>query len=283
MSLKIGTSGFSFPDWRGTVYPESLKREDALRYYADDLGMDCVEINSTYYTLVSQRSFEGMERKTPAGFEFTVKAYRGTTHDPFDPRLGNRADLKKAEEVTRKFAFSVEPLARAGKLGAVLLQFPPFFHARQRHKDYILMCREWLGKGAPIAVEFRNRAWAEEEHFRWLESYGLASCTVDEPPLPRLMPFVNRVTADTAYFRMHGRNRQWFNVPADLRYDYRYSEEELKSFVPEIRKAREQAKKIYVFFNNCHKGSALANARELKHLLGVAAAPVHSRAGLLPL
>ena len=98
--IKIGTSGFSFQDWRGPVYPKDLQPRDALNYYEEKLGFDCVEINSTYYTLVSTKSFEGMEKKTGHGFEFVVKAYKGITHDPFDTRF-------KTEKPTIKKAFQL--------------------------------------------------------------------------------------------------------------------------------------------------------------------------------
>ena len=102
MEIKIGTAGFSFPDWRGTVYPKTLQPKDALQYYERELGFDFVEVNSTYYTLVSDKSFRGMSDKTGANFEFVVKGYKGTTHDPFDPRLGGaRPSPVKAEEDTK--------------------------------------------------------------------------------------------------------------------------------------------------------------------------------------
>lgn len=267
-NIKIGTSGFSFPDWRGIVYPETLKKEDALKYYANDSGFNSVEINSTYYTLVSEKSFAGMEKKTPPDFEFVVKAYKGTTHDPFDDRLGEKKpDIKKAEEDTRKFIYSLNPLREKNKLGSVLLQFPPFFCPGETSERYLSMCKEWFGD-IPLAVEFRNCAWSQEEHYKWLEENKMISCTVDEPPLERLMPFVNRVTSDIAYFRFHGRNKNWFNAPVSERYDYLYSDSELESFIPEIKKAVEKTKKTYLFFNNCHRGSALTNAQRLKEMLG---------------
>ncbi len=102
-----------------------------------------------------------------------------------------------------------------------------------------------------------------------MEENGLGYCCVDEPDLPRLVPFVPRVTSSVAYFRFHGRNVNWFNVPASERYNYLYSDEELKPFVPVIEAANEASKVAYVFFNNCHGGSAARNARRMKDLLGL--------------
>ncbi|MBN1621563.1 MAG: DUF72 domain-containing protein [Endomicrobiales bacterium] len=267
--IKVGTSGFSFPDWRGTVYPKKLQPKDALIYYQDELGFDCVEINSTYYTLVSQKSFIGMESKTGPDFEFVVKAYRGITHDPFDTRLKDKKPgIKEAKENIKKFVYSVMPLKEKNKLGAVLMQFPVFFYPNEESKDYILDCKEKFSD-IPLVIEFRNKAWAKPETFDFLKKSHLGYCIVDEPKLPRLMPFINEVTSDISYLRFHGRNTNWFNAPLSERYDYLYSDKELKSFLPEIEKLNKNSKKTFLFFNNCHAGSAAKNARTLKDLLGL--------------
>jgi uncharacterized protein YecE (DUF72 family) len=265
--IKVGTSGFSFKDWKGPVYPQDLKPGDTLRYYEEQLGFDTVEINSTYYALVSDKSFSGMADKTSAGFDFVVKAYRGITHDPFDSRLGeNRPSFGKAEDDAKKFVYSIQPLKAVNKLGAVLLQFPVFFHYNEESKEYILRCGEWF-EGLPLVIEFRNRSWAGRDTIEFLRKNGMGYCAVDEPKLERLMPFVNEVTSGIGYVRFHGRNPNWFNAPITERYNYMYSEEELKSFVPELKKISEKAKKTYAFFNNCHAGSAAKNARAIKELL----------------
>lgn len=268
-TLKLGTSGFSFKDWRGVVYPKKMPMGDALTYYQDELGFEAVEINSTYYTLVSERSFAGMERKTGPGFEFVVKAYRGITHDPFDERLGkDRLTLDQARENIEKFKYSLRPLTEAGKLGAVLLQFPVFFYPSKASDDYLIECRKMFG-AIPLVIEFRNKGWSHPPSFAFLRKHSLAYCTVDEPHLPRLMPFVNKVTSDIAYMRFHGRNREWFNAPIAKRHNYLYSTEQLKGFVPEIEKMSSEAKKTFVFFNNSHAAYAARNAITLRELLGL--------------
>lgn len=267
--IKIGTSGFSFRDWVGPVYPKGTKPADALGYYQNGLGFNCVEINSTYYTLVSDRSFAGMEKKTGPDFEFVVKGYRGITHDPFDSRFGaKKPSEKSALENIDRFCYSLGPLIEKDKLGAVLLQFPVFFTPGPRAEEYLLKCGEKFS-GIPIVVEFRSRDWARPETFDFLRNTGFGYCAVDEPRLPRLMPFVNEVTSDTAYFRFHGRNPNWFNAPMEERYNYLYSDKELESFIPELEKTASSAKKTYAFFNNCHAGSAVKNAIKLKQLLGL--------------
>ncbi|OGS35297.1 MAG: hypothetical protein A2293_15735 [Elusimicrobia bacterium RIFOXYB2_FULL_49_7] len=169
--IKIGTSGFSFKDWKGTVYPQKLALKDALGYYEDELGFDCVEINSTYYTLISAQSFEGMEQKTKPGFEFVVKGYKGITHDPFDPRMSEaeKPDHTQVKENISRFLYSLQPLVEKNKLGAILLQFPVFFKSTQRNKDYILECKEAFNS-TPVVIEFRSRDWATPETFEFLKT-----------------------------------------------------------------------------------------------------------------
>jgi len=267
--IRIGTSGFSFKDWVGTVYPDGFNLKDALVYYQDKLGFDCVEINSTYYTLIPDRVAAGWANKTAENFEFLVKAYRGVTHDPFDARLGpEKPGVEKAYEDIERSVFSLQPLVKSKKLGAVLLQFPIFFVPGNESTDYMLECRKRF-KGIPLVVEFRNKGWAKPETFEFLKKNGLGYCAVDEPKLPRLMPFVNEVTSDVGYLRFHGRNNNWFNAPMEVRYDYLYSEDELKEFVPEIKKMEKNSKNLYILFNNCHAGKAVKDAKKLKGMLGL--------------
>ena len=131
-------------------------------------------------------------------------------------------------------------------------------------------------------VEFRHRAWMREEVFAFLKDIGVGFCCVDEPPLPRLMPFAARRTSDIAYFRFHGRNKNWFGASVSERYNYLYAEEELKSFLPDLRRLARGATATYAFFNNCHDGSAAKNAMQLKGFLGITSPP-RGGSGQLPL
>lgn len=266
--LRVGTSGFSFPDWKGPVYPAAIPPRNMLAYYAAELGFDTVEINSTYYRIPQPKNMEAMAKKTPENFEFVVKGFRGMTHDPFDNRLGTRPGREQVEGYFSKFAEALEPLKEAGKLGAVLLQYPVFFLPSPENEEYILKSSRMLGN-MPVVIEFRNIAWAKPETFRFLKDNNLNYCAVDEPKLPRLMPFVNEVTSGTGYLRFHGRNTNWFSAPASVRYDYLYSDTELEEFVPEIKKMEMNAGKTYMFFNNCHSGKAVRNALTMKGRLGL--------------
>ena len=261
----MGTSGFSFDDWAGKVYPAGIKKEDMLSYYEKEMGFNALEVNFSYYTLPSQKTMAGMEKKTSDGFEFVVKGYRGMTHDPFDTRIKERPGAREAEENFKKFVYGIQPLADKNKLGAVLLQFPVFFRPGDESREYIIKSKELL-KGIPLVVEFRNSAWAEEGA-GFLRDNGIGYCAVDEPKLPRLMPFVEEVTSDIGYLRFHGRNRNWFNAPLAERYNYLYTKDELKEFIEPVKRINGKAKKEFIFFNNCHSGSAVKNALMLKDMI----------------
>lgn len=262
-SVKIGTSGFSFDDWRETVYPHHLKKKDWLVFYERELGCTALEVNFTYYTLPSPRTLEGMSRKTSETFQFVIKAFRGMTHD-ITVRESSTLTLDK--NIFEQFLTSLQPLRDDGKLSCILAQFPYSFTPGSISRDYLRRFRELLGP-LPVTVEFRNRRWHTEHTITFLREEGLGYCVVDEPPLPQLMPFFPEATSGIGYFRFHGRNTSWFNVPASVRYDYLYSTEELKAFIAPITRLASKTGKVFAFFNNCHAGSAAHNAVALIRLI----------------
>lgn len=264
--IKIGTSGFSFKDWRGPVYPEALNEKDMLFYYSNELKFDTVEINFTYYALPSEKSFMGMQKRVNKDFIFTVKGFRGITHDPFDTRLKLKPTVKKTEEDIRRFVSALKPLIQEVQLGAVLLQFPYFFQPGEKSADYILKCK-YMMKDIPLVIEFRNIDWAKEETLEFLKRNNLGFCAVDEPKLTRLMPYKPVVSSKTGYLRFHGRNKNWFNAPLEERYNYLYSDTELNEFIPDIKKMAGECEVLYLFFNNCHGGSAIKNAMKMREII----------------
>jgi len=261
--IKIGTSGFSFADWKGTVYPPGLPEKEMLSFYEKELGFNALEVNFTYYTLPSQKSFSAMSRKTSGDFEFVVKSFKGMTHEIRNKETGKMIDN---QETFKKFKYSLVPLTAEGKLASVLAQFPYGFFPSKENSGYIERFKEEMGD-VPLVFEFRNQAWMKEGMFEFLEKIGAGYCIVDEPKLPKLMPYLPRATSEIGYFRLHGRNPNWFNVPASVRYDYLYSEGELKEFVPDIKDISKKTAKTFVFFNNCHAGSAAKNATQMARLL----------------
>jgi uncharacterized protein YecE (DUF72 family) len=263
MTIKIGTSGFSFDDWKGIVYPQHLKKEDWLRYYEKELGFNTLEVNFTYYTLPSPRSLEGMSRKTSESFQFAVKAFKGMTHEIKDKDTNIFLNNKRTFD---QFLHSLKPLIDTGKLGCVLAQFPFSFYPKTENLEYLKRFKELMGT-IPLIIEFRNRSWLKEKTLQFLKEHLMGYCVVDEPKLPQLMTFHPEATSEIGYFRFHGRNRNWFNVPTSVRYNYLYSEEELKEFIPPIKMIASKTDKVFIFFNNCHAGSAAKNATMLIRML----------------
>ena len=261
--IKIGTSGFSFSDWKGTVYPAHIRDRDMLSYYEKELGFSALEVNFTYYTLPSRKSFEAMSQKTSDGFEFVVKAFRGMTHEIRD---GETRAWVDNQEVFKRFKYSLLPLEEKGKLTCVLAQFPYGFFPHRENLDYLERFKERMGD-VPLVFEFRNQTWLKDGTFQLLKKNGVGYCIVDEPKLPKLMPYLPQVTSEIGYFRFHGRNPSWFNTPMSVRYNYLYGEEELKEFIPDIETISKATSKTLVFFNNCYSGYAAKNAAQMARLL----------------
>lgn len=251
----IGTSGYSYDDWVGPVYPDNLKKADWLTYYAEHL-FRCTEINYTYYRLPAARTLKAMADKTPPGFLFTIKASQELTHGRDDP------------DAFDKFTSALYPLLEANKFGCVLAQFPTSFHNTPENQDYLRRLRERLSD-LPTVVEFRNREWIEDEVFELLRECRLGFCAVDQPQFKTLVPPIAEVTGPIAYVRFHGRNyaKWWSHAESYERYDYQYSEEELREWVPKIRDMAAQSEKLFVFANNHYQGQAVTTAQQLAMLL----------------
>jgi len=254
--IYIGTSGFSYQDWVGPYYPPGLPRSDWLSFYAREFS--ACELNFSYYRLPAPSTLARMARKVPEGFLFTIKAPQELTHQREDN-----------ESAFVRFRRALVPLIQEGKFGCVLAQFPYSFHATSRNRDYLRLLRERLG-GLPVVVEFRNARWLTPETFAFLREEGLGFCCVDEPRLKGLIPPIAEVTSTVAYVRFHGRNaaKWWRHEHPWERYDYTYSEEELREWVPKIRHLEEGAERVFLFANNHWRGQAIGTARQLKMLLG---------------
>jgi uncharacterized protein YecE (DUF72 family) len=303
--ILLGTSGYSYPDWYGVFYPPGLERAKQLDYYVRQFNT--VEVNSTYYRIPPASTFAAMERKTPAGFEFVVKAHGDMTHK-----------LSRDPEVYEAFQAALAPLRAARKLSGVLAQFPQSFHRSDDHERFLVEMQERL-EGAPLFVEFRHRSWMHEDVFEFLERENLGFVSVDEPSLPGLLPPVARATGPLAYVRFHGRNKaSWYagdeggkgalgvargdmglgprerapvrpaREPAPrkrdhqlIRYDYLYSEAELKEWADKIRELNQKTQKTFVFFNNCHAGQAATGAKLMRTLLGMPEPRLSEQTGLL--
>lgn len=252
--ILIGTSGFSFDDWIGEVYPANIKKQDMLPYYEKNLAFKTLEVNYTYYTLPSKRTMESFVQKTSGDFSFVVKAYRGMTHER--PEGG--------AEQFKQFREGVAPLGNS--LKALLFQFPYGFLPTKETMDYLRLLRKEF-RDFESVVEFRNAKWFDGNSMDIVKELSFGSCIVDEPKLKGLLPFRPALTSRIGYFRFHGRNRAWFREPVEVRYDYLYTEKELKEFVEPIKDIAGRAETTFVFFNNCHAGKAVKNATMLKDML----------------
>ena len=251
--IRIGTSGYSFADWVGTFYPERTPRNRMLEEYVRHF--DVVEINTSYYRVPDPRMFERMERRTPPGFEFVVKLYKGMTHE-----------IENDPSHFRAFQDAVAPFREAGKFGGYLAQFPWKFKKDDEALEHLAYLRNGLPDD-PLFVEFRHDSWMEDSTFAFLRQEGLGYCSVDEPSLKGLIPPVVETTTDIGYVRLHGRNaKNWWGKGGD-RYDYDYSGAELSEWSAKLLELESRAKKVYAFFNNCHAGHAANNAELMMDLL----------------
>ena len=256
--IYIGTSGYSYDDWVGPVYPEGLAKSEWLTFYAQEFKT--TELNFTYYRMPNPWMLGRIADKVPPGFLFTVKATREMTHV--------REEVDAA--LFQQFKDAVQPLIEQDKFGCVLAQFPNSFHNTPANQDYLRVLREQMGD-LLVVIEFRNREWIQDEVFELLREQALGFCCVDQPQFRNLIPPIAITTGPVAYARFHGRNykKWWKHEEAWERYDYTYKDEELQEWVPKIKRLDEEAEQTYVFANNHYQGQAVTTARQLGMLLKV--------------
>jgi uncharacterized protein YecE (DUF72 family) len=252
--ILIGTSGFSFDDWVGVVYPAGIKKHEMLPYYEKTLGFKALEVNYTYYSMPSEKTMESFAQRTSRDFSFVVKAHKTMTHEK----------TNNVKEICKRFKAGMEPLN--GNMKALLFQFPYMFVPSDENIDYLRTLREEFD-GYESIVEFRNGKWSHDRYLDTLRELSIGYCIVDEPKLKGLLPFSPALTSKTGYFRFHGRNTSWFKEPLEVRYDYLYSEKELQKFVSPIKDLRAGRRQLLCFFNNCHAGKAARNALMMIEML----------------
>ena len=278
----------------GNFYPSGAKTAEArLQFYASQFPI--VEVDSTYYFPPSERNAILWLERTPKDFTFNIKAYSLLTNHP-TKRESLYADLREelpkelekkrnlyreqlpedaVEQVWQRFHDALMPLHSAGKLGAVLFQFPQWFVIARKNKEYVLECRDRL-KDFRIAVEFRHKSWLEErnreETIGFLEENGLPFVCVDMPQGfdSSLPPIAVATSKDLAMVRFHGRDPKAWTTKSETaaeRFRYEYKEKELREWVPKIKDLSQQARETHVLMNNCYRDYAVNNARELRSLL----------------
>ncbi len=254
--IHVGPAGWSYSDWRGVVYPESAGvKFDTLALVAK--YFDTAEINSSFYHPPSPstaRSWLQRIEHNP-NFIFTAKLYKVFTHERG----------KATTEDEKAFREGVDPLAEAGKLGAVLMQFPWSFKNDREERGYLNQLVERF-KDYPLVVELRHESWNNPRILQTLEDLNVGLCDIDQPLFANSIKPSAEVTSPIGYVRLHGRNYQnWFREEADVveRYDYLYSRDELEPWVKRIKQVAEKARQTFVITNNHARGQSLVNAFEV--------------------
>jgi uncharacterized protein YecE (DUF72 family) len=280
--VRVGTSGWSYPTgsgtWNGIFYPiapgasRSRKKGgfDELAYYAEHF--DTVEVNSSFYRVPTPQTTRSWVERTPPAFEFSVKLYQKFTHpEMFTKATGaDAADLGQAD--VDEFRRAMDPLAAAGRLGALLAQFPASFKNERNTRSYL----EWLleaFRGYRVAVELRHRSFSDDPEgtVGLLAKFGAAWTQIDEPKFRFSIRQTLLPNVDTFYYmRLHGRNAQqwWSHEKSEDRYNYLYSPHELAPIASAAKAASREVKKAYVYANNHFSAKSVANAAQIKQQLG---------------
>jgi uncharacterized protein YecE (DUF72 family) len=257
VNIRVGPAGWSYPDWRGNVYPRKLGRSfQPLPFLAKHF--DIVEVNTSFYRIPDplQTGDWAVQVQDFPRFRFAVKLFQGFTH------------TQKASLVDeRAFHKALEPLARLGRLSAVLVQWPWSLRESADNRKVLM---EVLSRFSayPLAVEFRHRTWGRKDLLAMLRERGIAFCNIDQPALTQCMSSQNAITSDLVYFRFHGRNAaSWFRegTGRDERYNYLYSRDELKPWVQAVRESASPSREVVVILNNHYKGQAVTNAFQIQY------------------
>lgn len=241
----IGTSGWGYDEWLGPFYPKSLNQKDYLLYYSEIFYTS--EINTTFYNIPSKWVVDAWVKRTPSNFLFSAKIPQLITHK-------HKLDVDECLEDLHYFLDVMDPMIKANKLLAFLIQLPPSFKKGEHFRNLKEFVRCWpheiKEEKYRLVVEFRHKSWMDTDVFNYLRDNLLSYCAVIEPLLPPRMDVTN---PDLAYIRFHGYGKKiWF--------DYFFSEEEIKNWAVSIKNVIDRAKNIGVYFNNHFSGYAAKNS-----------------------
>jgi uncharacterized protein YecE (DUF72 family) len=272
VNIFIGTAGFSYKDWEGTVYPKDLKKRKIhlLEYLAQ--FFDCCEINTSFYGHIKPetgKQWAAMVSTVNPGFLFTAKLNQAFTHSPLPVIQSTSAEtLRPLPEDETLAKAGLDSLARAGRLGALLIQFPISFKNTRDNRAYL---DKLLKKFAeyPLVLEVRHATWKDPEIFTQLAEQGVGFANIDQPILGKAICPTDYATSHVGYVRLHGRNyKDWFDSEQrNDRYNYLYTRPELEGWAERVKTVSARAEKTFVITNNHPDGKAAVNALELKHLL----------------
>lgn len=268
INVRIGPAGWNYKDWYGIVYPEKAGKDfKELDFLAN--FFDMAEINSTFYRPANPFMGSAWVRKVGQNprFKFTAKLWQRFTHD--------RKEFS-TEEV-KLYTQGINPLAEAGKLGAVLCQFPWSFKNTEENRKWLTNLVTTFND-YPLVVEVRHASWDDQEVYNFLDNLNVGFATIDQPVIGKSMEFKPVRTGKIGYVRMHGRNYEtWFMKKGDktqaqktgfARYDYLYSDNEIQQIAEKVRTVAQDTQETYVVQNNHPKGQAVANATQLRAALG---------------
>jgi uncharacterized protein YecE (DUF72 family) len=265
-TLRIGPAGWSYPDWAGYVYPSRRPKGFHEAAYLAEF-FDTIEINTSFYQPLrpdSAKQWIDLVSANP-GFAFTAKLWQRFTHETVSVTTGATSEDERAVRA------GFDELRAAGKLGAVLLQFPFSFHRTKETMAYLsavlLRFRDY-----PLVVEVRHDTWNSPETLALLREHGAGICNIDQPIIGKSLAPSAQATSPVGYIRLHGRRYDtWFSddetIPAHERYNYLYSAEELDPWVARVKKVSTQARNTFVVTNNHYQGKAVVNALQLISIL----------------
>jgi len=234
MAIWVGTSGYQYPEWKGSFYPETMPAAKMLPYYAE--RFPTVEINYSFYRTPNAKILDGWNRATPGRFKLTLKAPKRITHE---------ARLKDCADRVRQFCETAATLGP--KLGVLLFQLPPYLRKDLALLDAFL---ETLPAGVRATFEFRHISWLEDEVYERLKARKLALCVADSEKLSTPL----KITADYAYFRLR---------------DEGYTPDDIVRWARTIREATSGCSDVFVYFKHEEAGKGPQFARLLLDALGV--------------
>ena len=285
--IKVGTASWTHRTLlESGWYPQSADNpEKRLAYYARQFPV--VEVDSTYYGPPNEQTTRLWAERTPKHFTFNIKAFSLLTGHPTkvssiykdlrpdtDKKNVYPGDLppQAYEEVWTRFLSALDPLVEAGKLGALLFQFPPWFGIRKSNKEYMLEVAHRCKPLRPV-FELRNASWFErgnaDETLDFLRAHKLPFVSVDMPQgYKNSIPPVVAATADLAVVRFHGHSDKWTSKDIHEKFGYEYSPQELAEWAPRLKELAAQTETTQVFMNNCYSDYAQRNATTLIDLLG---------------
>ena len=255
-NILIGTSGYSYTEWVGVVYPEGTKQSEFLRLYSE--MFPTVELNFSYYSMPKAENLAKMVVNSGSKLTFSIKAHKTLTHE-INPSLW--------QNEAKTFLSAIEPLSGSGRLEVVLFQFPYSFKYDEENRRYLNNVLKYF-KDVPVAVEFRKADWCIPKVYEGMAERQIPLVSLDLPNLPKLPPTLELVTAPTAYVRLHGRNKEaWWGKDDHARYDYLYTDSEMQDWADRIQRIAERANRVLVYLNNHPFGKAVRNAQTLEKML----------------